>query len=445
MGRDMVHDTDSSPTARLLSLWDHLGIRVAHVATQMPGDIAGLAAGFASRLGGVVLCVPSRLDPPRFETVADRLLMICGERGLTADVTARAAARLRGAARLVLAGYDAPGWADVVADRTDEIAREMSDFLGRLNADAPASPSREGTHAGISYRVVGSGPALVLLPFFLAPSQWAPAVAQLARTFTVVTLGGPHLGGVAALEDRARAPTYQAMFRTLIDLMVPAPGEAILDVGCGAGSLDRLLARRLGPANAITAIDANPFLLNEAAFLAKAEGLDGRIRFAPGNAEALPFADESFDCIFSITVLEECDADRALAEMVRVARPGGRVGVVVRSLDLPQWWSVAVADTLLDRMATPPQSVGAKGVADASLYRRARRAGLADLTCFPSLVTLDRPNGPIWRYREDHLLAQLTAEEATAWHAARDAANEQGLLFMAHPMHCVIGHKPLRR
>ena len=57
------------------------------------------------------------------------------------------------------------------------------------------------------------------------------------------------------------------------------------------------------------------------------------IRFAPGNAETLPFADQSFDCIFSITVLEECDADRALAEMVRVAqarRPGGRHRAVDR-------------------------------------------------------------------------------------------------------------------
>src|SRR5438445_9564773 len=109
---------DLSLTARLISLWDHLGIGVAHVATQMPGDIAGLAAGFAARLGGVVLCVPSRLDPVPFDEVGDRLLMICAERGLTADVTARAAARLAGARRVVLAGYDAPGWADVVADRT---------------------------------------------------------------------------------------------------------------------------------------------------------------------------------------------------------------------------------------------------------------------------------------------------------------------------------------
>lgn len=431
-----------TPTDRLLALWDHLGIGAAHVATQMPGDIAGLAAGFGSRLAGIVLCVPTRLDPASFGAMPERLLMICGDGGLTAEVTARAEARLPGSRRIVLAGYDAPGWADVVADRTDEIVQAMSGFLGKLRADVPASVPREGVHAGISYRIDGTGPALMLLPFFLAPSQWAPAVERLARQFTVVTLGGAHLGGVATLEDRARAPTYQAMFRTLVDLMAPKPGEAILDVGCGAGSLDRLLAERLGKANAITAIDTNPFLVREAEALAKADGLDGLIRFALGNAETLPFGDASFDCIFSVTVLEECDADRALAEMVRVARPGGRIGVIVRSIDLPQWWSVEVPETLRQRAFTPPQSVGAKGVADASLYRRARTAGLENLTCFPFLVTLDRPEGPIWRYREDHLVAQLAPQELPAWRAAREAAASRKLLFMAHPMHCVVGLKP---
>ena len=431
-----------TPTERLLALWDHLGIGAAHVATQMPGDIAPLASAFGERLAGIVLCVPTRLDPVSFGTLPERLLMISGSGGLTAEVTARAEVRLPGSRRVVLAGYDAPGWADVVADRTDEIVRAMSGFLGNFGADVPTSVSREGVHAGITYRIDGSGPALMLLPFFLAPSQWAPAVESLARQFTVIILGGAHLGGVATLEDRARAPTYQAMFKTLIDLMAPRPGEAILDVGCGAGSLDRLLARRLGAANAITAIDTNPFLLREARALAKADGVDGLIRFAPGNAEALPFADASFDCIFSVTVLEECDADRALAEMLRVARPGGRVGVIVRSIDLPQWWSADVPEALRQKAFTPPQSVGGKGVADASLYRRAQRAGLRNLTCFPALVTLDRPEGPIWRYREDHLVAQLSPSETAAWQAAREVAAGQGLLFMAHPMHCVVGHKP---
>src|SRR5882757_9672369 len=280
-----------TPTERLLALWDHFGIGAAHVATQMPGDIAGLAAGFGGRLAGIVLCVPTRLDPVSFGAMPERLLMICGDGGLTAEVTARAEARLPGSRRVVLGGYDAPGWADVVADRGDEIVQAMSGFLGGLKADVPAGVPREGVHAGISYRLEGAGPALMLLPFFLAPSQWAPAIERLARHFTVIVLGGAHLGGVATLEDRARAPTYQAMFRTLIDLMAPKPGEAILDVGCGAGSLDRLLARRLGDSNPITAVDVNPFWLREAEALAAEDGVADIIRFLPGNAEAVPFPD----------------------------------------------------------------------------------------------------------------------------------------------------------
>ena len=227
----------------------------------------------------------------------------------------------------------------VGADRSAEIAAAMTGFLHRYTADTPRPPATEGNHAGISYRIEGQGPALLLLPFFLAPSQWAPVIPQLARHFTVVTLGGRHLGGIAALEDRASMPTYRAMFRTLIDLIAPKPGEAILDIGCGAGSLDRLLAQRVGGVNPITAIDVNPFWLREAEALAAEDGVGSMIRFLPGNAEAVPFPDNSFDAVFSVTVLEECDADRAIAEMTRVVRPGGRIGIVVRAVDLPQWWN----------------------------------------------------------------------------------------------------------
>src|ERR1044072_8024537 len=204
------------PTDRLLALWDQLGIGAARVATQMPGDIAQLAAGFGERLAGIVLCVPTRPDPVSFAAMPQRLLVISGESGPAAGVTVRAEARLVGARRIVLAGYDAPGWADVVADRTDEIVQAMSGFLGGLKADVPAKPSREGVHAGISYRIEGLGPALMLLPFFLAPSQWAPAIERLARQFTVITLGGAHLRGDSTFEDRAPAPAYQAMFPNLM-------------------------------------------------------------------------------------------------------------------------------------------------------------------------------------------------------------------------------------
>ena len=97
-----------SPTERLLALLDHLGIRQAHVATQMPGDIAGLASAHGERLAGVVLCVPTRLDPAQFQRVGARVLMISGARGLTADLTTRAAERLADATRHVLDGTMRP-------------------------------------------------------------------------------------------------------------------------------------------------------------------------------------------------------------------------------------------------------------------------------------------------------------------------------------------------
>jgi SAM-dependent methyltransferase len=428
--------------ARLLALWDHLGLGAAHVATQMPADLAGFSSAHPARIAGMVFCTPTRLDPAPFASLAERVLMIAGDGGLSAEVTARAERRLPGSERVVLAGYDAPGWADVVADRTDEIAAPMEDFLKRAAADPPRQPSPSGTHAGITYAMQGHGPALVLLPFFLAPSQWAPAIPRLARQFTVITLSGPHVGGVAALEDRGRAPTYRAMVRTLFDLIAPVPGETILDVGCGSGALDRMLATRFGAASPITATDVNPFLLREAEQLAAAEGLAGGITFRRAAAESLPFADDTFGCAFTVTVLEECDADRALSELRRVVRPGGRVGVIVRAIDLPQWWNLDLPPGLREKAETPPQSVAARGVADASLYRRMRCAGFSDLTCFPSLVTLDRPDGPIWHYREDHVLSLLSPAETATWATLTEAARRDGLLLTAHAMHCAVGVKP---
>ncbi|HEY1934990.1 MAG TPA: methyltransferase domain-containing protein [Acetobacteraceae bacterium] len=434
----MPDQTEPSLPERLTALWDHLGQQRAHVATQMPGDLAGFAA--THRVAGVVLCVPSRLDPAPFASVAARLLMIAGETGMTANVTARAAQRLPTAQRHVLNGYEAPGWADVIADRGEEIASRMIDFLRSHAADTPGVTAAEGTIAGVTWRREGNGPALVLLPFFLAPSQWHPAILALTQHFTVITLGGPHLGGIAALEDRARAPSYRAMVSALLDAMAPRPGERILDVGCGSGALDRLAARRF-PGNPIVATDVNPFLQREASALTQAAGLSDAIEFRPGNAEALPFPDASFDCAFTVTVFEECDADRALRELWRVLRPGGRAGVIVRAIDLPQWWNLPLPDALRARAETPPQSVSARGVADASLYRRMRAAGFDNLVCFPSLVTLDRPDGPIWHYRQDHVLSLLTPEETATWHALTEAARRVGVLMMAHPMHCAVGVK----
>ena len=420
---------------RLAALWNHLGLGAAHIAAGMPVDVVEFCAAHPDRVAGLAFCAPSRLDTAAFAPLAARLLLISGDRGMTANL-AEAATRQLGNRHAVLADYEALGWSDVVADRGPAITGVLQEFLTQP-ATPPRAMASSGAHAGITYRITGQGPALVLLPFMLAPSQWDPALRTLAQTFTVIVLGGPHIGGIAALEDRATAPSYRAMIRTLFDIIAPKPGETILDIGCGSGALDRMLAERFGPANKITATDVNPFLLREAAALAT----DLSINFQKANAEALPFPAGSFDCIYSVTVLEECDADKALAEIHRTLRPGGRVGIVVRAIDMSQWWHLDLPDDIRRKVTAPPQSVGPRGVADASLYSRMRHAGFRHLTHFPSLVTLDNPDGPIWRYREEHALSQLTESEATVWRKIAGDARAAGTLFQSHPMHCAVGVK----
>jgi SAM-dependent methyltransferase len=425
---------------RLAALMDHLGLARAHVATQVASDVAGFAAQYPQRIAGLVLCGATRVDPAPFAEVAPRVLMISGDKGPAAQLAERVRTRLPQARRHVLRDYEAAAWSDVIADRAGEVAGALIAFLAEVPLQPAALAARSGAHAGLSFRIEGQGPPLILLPFFLAPSQWDPALPELARRFTVVRLGGAYIGGVAALEDRDRMPSYRAMFRSFVDLLAPAPDSRILDVGCGSGAFDRQLAERLGERARIDAVDVNPFLLREAAELAAELG--ERIRFAPGSATALPFPDRAFDCVFSITVLEECDAEKAIAEMLRVTRPGGRVGIVVRAIDLPQWWNLKLPPAIRTKVDVPPQSVGPEGVADASLYPRLRRAGLLDLVGFPVLVTLDDPDGPIWRYREDHVLPQLTPAETEIWHAARAAALAEGPLLQATALHCAVGRKP---
>src|SRR6266487_471 len=77
-----------------------------------------------------------------------------------------------------------------------------------------------------------------------------------------------------------------------------------------------------------------------------------------------------------------------LHEMVRVTKPGGRVGVVVRAVDVQLWTNLALGPDSLDKI-TPAPGAGAAdhGCADASLYQRFRAAGLHDLRMGPQLAT----------------------------------------------------------
>ncbi|TPK09443.1 class I SAM-dependent methyltransferase [Mesorhizobium sp. B2-5-9] len=104
-----------------------------------------------------------------------------------------------------------------------------------------------------------------------------------------------------------------------------APGEKILDVGCGTGSLTFELAKSAELA-AIAAIDFSPVFVEAA----KRRNTDPRIEIQQADATALPFADNAFDRALALLVLHFVpEAGKAVAEMRRVTRPGGVVAAVV--------------------------------------------------------------------------------------------------------------------
>jgi SAM-dependent methyltransferase len=101
-------------------------------------------------------------------------------------------------------------------------------------------------------------------------------------------------------------------------------GERVLDVATGSGNAALAAARRFAD---VVGIDYVPSLLDSARVRAQAEGLD--IDFRVGDAEALDFADDSFDVVLSACgAMFAPDHQRTASELVRVCRPGGRVGMV---------------------------------------------------------------------------------------------------------------------
>jgi SAM-dependent methyltransferase len=139
-----------------------------------------------------------------------------------------------------------------------------------------------------------------------------------------------------ALRARARA-TWSAGDFAAVGIMIPIVSETlcefvdlhatedVLDVATGSGNTALAAARRF---TRVTGLDFVPALVERARERAAAERMD--ITFIEGDAEHLPFPDDSFDVVLStFGVMFAPDQAQAAAEMVRVLRPGGRIGLSV--------------------------------------------------------------------------------------------------------------------
>jgi SAM-dependent methyltransferase len=431
--------------ACLLDLFRHLGIERAHIAAGGPPplkDWHSLATLHPERVASLTLISPPVLDPAPVAGLASRMLVFAGDKGRLARGAVELTANLSSVSAHILRGYEWLPWSDVIADWSAEIGSAMLEFLDRHPLPAVRLSEPEGEVAGVTYRIRGAGPPLVLLPLSLAPSQWDPLIATLSARYCTISLGGPLLGVVGILEERGRS-NYLAMVKSLLDLVDIRPNEVVLEVGGGSGVVIREVARRTAGANRIIDVDISPYLLREAEALAKRAGLANRISFQEGHAEAIPLTDGSVDVALSFTVMEEGDADRMLSELVRVTRPGGRIAAIVRSLDMPWWTNAALSPTVRAKVDAPGRGdVAPAGCADASLYERFRRVGLVGLKCFSQLASVDASQVSRLTVLKQLILASLTEEERAAWGSAVSQAEANGTFFIATPHHCALGIKP---
>jgi len=190
------------------------------------------------------------------------------------------------------------------------------------------------------------------------------------------------------------------------------PGSTLLDLGCGTGDQTRELARRVAPGGRAVGVDLSQTMVDEAR--RRAAGADVAVEFEVGDAQALPYDDATFDaCRAERMLIHVPDAGAALAEMVRVTRPGGRVAVI--DADTESILFDSADRTVTRRVVASFTDNFQNGWIGRQLPRLMSGAGLTSLTVEPYVISFD----------PDAIAAMLDSHLALM--VATGAGSEEGL------------------
>ncbi|MDQ2651632.1 MAG: methyltransferase domain-containing protein, partial [Chloroflexota bacterium] len=145
-------------------------------------------------------------------------------------------------------------------------------------------------------------------------AEWGPDVSEDTRDALA-----------SRLEEQAADPFLQRIAAQALALLDLAPGERVLELGCGTGVFLPALAAAVGPNGQVVGIDHNQGFLEEARQRVETAGASTLVTLEAADAERLPYPAASFDAVHVERVLMHLeDPDAALREVCRVLKPGGR-------------------------------------------------------------------------------------------------------------------------
>ena len=219
---------------------------------------------------------------------------------------------------------------------------------------------------------------------------------EIVNTDQAKAWDGPE-GEHWALHHERFDDTISPHHAVLIDAAAFAPGERVLDIGCGNGLTSRDAARAVGPSGSVLGVDLSGPMLAVAERLAKEEGLDN-VRYEQADAQVHPFEPGAYDLAISrFGVMFFLDPVAAFTNIAAALRPGGRAAFLVWQSIAANEWVSAMRDALAvgrELPVPPPGAPSPFSMADTDFTRGVlTEAGFTDIAFAEST--------PPWRLGSD--------------------------------------------
>jgi enediyne biosynthesis protein CalE5 len=234
------------------------------------------------------------------------------------------------------------------------------------------------------------------------------------------------------------------------------PGAHVLDVGCGSGFPALAAAAAVLPGGTVTAIDLSPKMIAVASKRAADVGLNN-VDFREMDSDALDLPDETFDTVTCVcTLMFSPEPQRAVGEIRRVLKPGGRFGIVVWDEPSLNPFSLVLAGIMSTFIALPPlPGADAPGpfrfAAAEALESVLQSGGFSTFTIENRTMTFDFPSVEAylqivsdvagWTRR---LKALSASDQSRLRQAVAEAAGPycvDGRVRVGSAVHCAVGRK----